>query len=318
METGRIFSRSLELLWKFKFLLLFGFVMGVTGGGGASFNGNFSVDRFGDTPFLQGFQITPFLLVLGGVLLFVFFIVWLVLFLYFRFVSRGALVSSVRDIESTGTATLQTAWANGRKYYGRLLGLGFAVNVPLILFTLLVLGLSLVLFIPPVLTLINQRGRFEDALGLIIPGVFALCCAVICIVVVTIVIHPLYEFAVRAIVLEELSVGEGIRRGIQQARAHLGEVVIAYILLIGARIGWGLAIGIVSLPIVLALTVPLFAGGRPDFNLLIVVFLIAAIPLWLLFGFLEGVFQTFESNVWTEVYLALNKQLLPAPAEATE
>ncbi len=310
MDVGRIFSRSIELIWKFKFLWLFGFVMGLTGGGLGG-NTNFrGTTGFNNPTLNQPPQIQPAVIGFAILVGLVFLLIWLVLFFYFRFVSRGALVAGVREIEGQGTATLRTAWNEGRRFYTRLLGLGFLVNVPLALFTLLVVIIALV----PLLGLIvTSGGQINDSTGralatLGITGLLALCCAILCVVLVTLVVHPLYEFAVRAIVLEDMAVTDGIRHGIQQARENLGNVIVVYLILIGARIGWGVATAIVALPIILVLGFIAIGVLRMDLNALIILVLIVALPLWLLFGAIEGVFQTFESNVWTETYLALMKK----------
>ncbi|HZQ08074.1 MAG TPA: hypothetical protein VFD70_15935, partial [Anaerolineae bacterium] len=251
MDVGRIFSRSIELIWKFKFLWLFGFVMALTGGGLGG-NANFrGTTGFNNPSLNQAPQIQPAVIGFAVIVGLVFFLVWLVLFFYFRFVSRGALVSSVRDIEGQGTATLRGAWDEGRRFYSRLLGLGFLVNVPLVLFTILVI---IVAFIPLIGLIASSGGQFNDTTGralatLGITGILAICCGILCVVLVSLVVHPLYEFAVRAIVLEDLHVMDGIRRGIQQARENLGNVIVVYLILIGARLGWGVATAILFIPI---------------------------------------------------------------------
>ena len=305
MEIGRIFSRSLELLWKYKFLWLFGVVMGLTGGsgggGGNGGNANFRTDMF------SNFRVEPTLIALAIIVGIILLVVWAVLFFYFRFVSRGALVAAVRDIEAHGTSTLREAWNQGRTFYTRLLGLGFLVNLPLILFSILIIVLA---FIPIISLVISAQGRLNDSpeaiFGLLgVGGILGICCAVLCLVIVTVVIHPLYEFAVRAIVLEDLPVRDGLRRGVERVRENVGNVVVLYLLLMGARLGWALVVAVIAVPTGIVLLLAFGGALRFDLNALILILLIAAIPLWLVFGALEGIFQAFESNVWTEAYLHL-------------
>ncbi len=305
MDAGRIFSRALELMGKYKFLWLFGLILGLTGGGAGSGNLNFRGGGDG-MPFVNG-RVEPALIGIAALVGVLVLLVGLVLFFYFRFVARGALVCAVRDIEAQGATTLADAWSGGRTFYSRLLGLGFLVNVPLVLFSIVLIAIAIVPLLGLILSAVSNRGEPPTALfaGLGVVGFFAICFAVLCLVVVYVVIHPLYEFAVRAIVLEDLHVREGLQRGIERARQNLGHVVVVYLLLIGARIGWGLITAILWLPFVFLGF--LFVGGALslDVNVLIVLGLLAAVPLWLLFGAVEGLFQTFESNVWTEAYLGL-------------
>lgn len=306
MDVGHTFARSLELLWKYKFLWLFGLVMGLTSVG-ANFgpNSNFRFNA-SDNPFTNQ-RVEPAVIILAVIVGLIFFVLGLVLFFYFRFVARGALVATVRDVEAQSTPTLRDAWKNGRTFYARLLGLGFLVNLPLVLVSIIVI---LVAFIPLLSLFVSARGNFPGspdqglaALG--IAGVLAICCAVLCIVLLNVIVHPLYEFAVRAIVVQNLSVREGLRHGIQHARENLGTVIIVYLLLIGARIGYFLLAAIISIPIGLIVAVGMFGILQANVNALIILLLVLAVPLWLLAGAIEGVFQIFESNVWTETYLAL-------------
>jgi len=304
MDIGRIFSRSLELLWKLKFLWIFGLVMGLTSGGGGNLNTNFRPDSF-DNRF-GNVHIEPAVIGIAALFGLVILVIALMLFFYFRFVSRGALVATVRDVEANSTPALRDAWQSGRTFYTRLLGLGFLVNVPLLLVSICAVLVGLI----PLISVIASQGRLDGISGRNlapqwISAALAICCAVLCVIVLSFVIHPLYEFAVRAIVLEDLRVVAGLKQGIQRARENLGNVVIVYLLLIGARIGYGILVAIVAIPVALALGFGALAILQLNLNALIILGLIVALPLWLLFGAIEGVFQIFESNVWTEAYLSL-------------
>ncbi len=308
MDIGRIFSRSIELMWRYKFLWIFALVMGLTSGaagGGGSPNFNYQFGS-GDNP-LRDFRVEPALIGLAVLLGLVMLVLWLVLFFYFRFVSRGAMVDTVRGVENQENPELRDAWKSGRKFYTRLLGLGALVNLPLMLFSVLVILLG---FIPLFAGIGRLRGgdlMGRDMVGFWITGLLAICCSVLCVFLITFIIHPLYEMSVRAIVLEDLSVREGLRRGIQRTRERLGDVLVVYLLLIGARFGYGMLTAIVAIPVGAVLFAGALALSRTNFNALILAALIGAIPLWLLFGALEGVFQLFESNVWTEAYLTMDK-----------
>lgn len=315
MDTGRIFSRSLEITWRFKFLWLWGLIMGLTSGGVGSGNFNFNGD--GDTfrggSFAQPPEIAPALIVLAILFLCIIVLVWLVLFFFFRFVARGALVAAVREIEQQGEATLRDSWEQGRRFYARLLGLGFLVNVPLVLLSLIVLALA---FIPllvalPVLSALDVQRPGDTIAGvtLVLSFVAAICVAGLCIWIVMLVIHPLYEFAVRAIVLEDLRVIEGLQQGIRRVRENLGNVIGLYLLLMGVRIGWAIVTAIVTIPIVLLVLVGVFGALQFGLNGVILLGMFLFVPLLVLFGFIEGLFQTFESAAWTEAYLALRPGL---------
>jgi hypothetical protein len=306
MDIGRIFSRSLEVGWKYRVLWLFALVMGLTSlGGGTNFNYSFNG---ANNPF-TGQSVAPLVIALAVLVGLILFVIWLALVFYFRFVARGALVATVRDIEAQVNPTLREAWRNGRTFYTRLLGLGLLVNVPLALVTIVLILLGFVPLIGVLMAQIGARGlQVQNFAGAWIAAALAICCAIVFVMVLHLAIHPLYEIVARTIVFHDVSVREGIRQGLARARQNLGDVLVVYLLLIGARIGYGLVTAIVVAPVGLVLVLGSLALLREDLNVMILLGLMLALPLWLLFGALEAVFQLFEANVWTETYLALEEK----------
>ena len=325
MDIGRIFSRALEISWRHKVLWVFGFIMALSGGA-RSFSGNlnFGTPRQSQSAGTPNFDLSvllPFVIVMGLCLL----ILFLVLALYFRFVARGALVAAVRGIESGSVPSLGAAWREGRAYYARLLGLGFLVNVPLVLFSLVLIAIGVLPFVGAILAVVSRSSRgpvtgpdlFPQA-GALVGALALLCCAIVVVLIVSLVIHPIYEFAVRAIVLENTRTIEGWSLGWRRLRANLGSVAGLYLLLIGSRIAWSIGVGIASVPLVLVMVgvIAAAANASPVAGILFAVGL--GLPLIVLLAFLEGLFEVFESNVWTEGYLALlgapGAAALPEPA----
>ncbi len=304
MDIGRLLTRSLELMWRYKFLWLFALVMGLTSAGVSGPNVTGPFNR-ADNP-VPNFHVEPFVAVIAVLFGVIALAVWALLVFYFRFIARGAMVDTVRAVEAQEKPTLRDAWQSGRKFYARLLGLGLLVNVPLALASVGLILLGLLPFIGAFIARRDLDGLSGRALAPYwITGVLAFCGALACVLAAGVVIHPFYEMAVRAIVLENLSVRAGLRRGIQRVREQLGNVLLVYLLLMGARLGYGMVVAIVTIPFGFVMALGALSLWRGDLNALILLGLAAALPLWLLFGALEGVFQLFESNVWTEAYLTL-------------
>ncbi len=319
MDIGRILARSLEIAWRYKFLWLLGFVMALTGGGSSNFNYSQnapspSTPRTG--PSLQ----PPDQGAVAAILIFVacLLLIFLVLFFYFRFVARGAMVATVRAAEAGATPTLGSAWREGQSYYVRLLGLGFLVGLPLIGFAIILLLVAFVPFIGTISAAIQNDQSFNTNPGPFISGLlgfFALiCCAVVCIWILELVIHPIYEFAVRAIMLENTGVTEGLSRGYRRLRENLGNTLLLYLILIASRIGWSVAELIISIPVFLIFFALVLAALSAGTIAIIIVAFVIGIPVGLLFAFIEGLFEVFESNVWTEGYLSLLTPLQPVNA----
>lgn len=327
MDIGRVIARSLELAWRHKFLWVFGFIMALTGGGGGNnFNYSFNRSNFSSpnvpsprAPVQPEFAGIVLVLIACAACL---VLLLLILVLYVRFVSRGALVTSVRDIEKGAKPTLGSAWREGHRYYGRLLGLGFLFFVPLFIFTILILAVSLLPFIGSLIAIFSQVGRAQPTPDQLVPAlsgfvgfIVLICCAIICILIVHLIIHPVYEFAVRGIVLEELGTFEGVTRGYRRLRENLGPVALLYLVLIGARIGWYLALTVVSLPLFFVISgIVLAAAATNSAGVIAFIALAIGLPVGLVLVFVAGLFEVFESNAWTEGYLAL---LAPSSSPST-
>jgi hypothetical protein len=324
MDIGRVLSRSLEIAWRYKVLWLFGFIMALTGGGtGNGLNYNYGSSNFNNQtapavgPLTSPqFQATFVIAILGFVACVV--IVSLVLTLYFRFVARGSLVSFVRDVERGTTRKLGSAWREGHRYYWRLLGLGFLFLVPAMLVSIVVLLVAILPLIPTILAIVNSANRSQSApsdVGPIIAGALGfaalLCCAIVFILILNLVVHPVYEFAVRAIVIEESRTMEGLARGYRKLRANIGSVSLLYLILILARIGWSVILAVLAFPIgLLLVAIIAVAVSLHSAVLTVLLALAVGLPFAIVLAFLEGLFQVFESNAWTEAYLTL----LPAPS----
>lgn len=317
MDIGRVLARSLEITWRQKVLWILGFVMAITGGGTSNgLNYQFSrndLSRFPSNFGRGDLQFQPGLVFMVLAIVACLFLLALVLVLYIRFVARGALVSFVQSVEAGGAPTLGTAWREGRRYYWRLLGLGFLFfSVFLALYLLAFLAASLP-FLGGILALVNRAGSGQfsspDSAPLIAGAlgfVVILCGAILCVFLLYLVVHPIYEFGVRSIVLENSGLVEGLGRGYRRLTANLGTVGLLFILLIGARIGWFLVTAIVALPFGLVLLGigPIAASALPVWAILLILLAIG-LPAALILAGLEGLFQVFEANTWTECYLTL-------------
>jgi hypothetical protein len=334
MDIGAILTRSFRISWRNKALWLFGFLMALSsgGGGGSSPGGNFNFNvpsnRNPNLPPAPGrfpnLNASDQATLAGiGVLVCCLLLVYLVLVLYVRFIARGALITGARDAEAGSRITIREAWREGGKHYGRLLGLGVLVNLPLFIITLFLILIALVPLIPLIMSAASS-GRTPDgqAVGQIIASAGALiiliCCAIVVIALLNLVIHPIYEFAARAIVLDGAGVTEGLSRGWQRFRANLGNVLILYIALIGVRIGWGIVTFILALPTFLLLAGAMLAGfAAGNWPVLAVIGVCIGVPLVLVFVFIEGLAQTYENVVWTLGYASLaNVPALPPAAPA--
>lgn len=321
MDYGKILARAFEITRKYRALWLFGFLMALFGGtgGGNNFNYNFGGNGNRTTNFENGvFPTLPsnfwqnFAIIIAVVVCLV--LILFVLGIVVRFVSRGALIGLVHDLETNGTTpAVRRGFSIGANRFWQLFGIGLIINLPLTIFSLAVMLVAIapiLVTVMPALARNPESTNFGASLaGGIIGSIAMICCAVLCLLVVTLVIRPFYEFIVRVCVIDRRGVVDSIREGYRIVRANLGTVVVLYALLIGV----GIAFGIVMIPVALILIgIPVGAALAVGFaaksvGLAILVGAVIGIPLVLILIFISGLYQVFESTVWTEGYLAIAK-----------
>jgi hypothetical protein len=330
MDYGKILARAFEITYKYRALWLFGFLMALFGGtsGGNNFSYNFGSNGSRTTNNASGaFPTLPsnfwqnFALLIGLVVCI--FLILIVLGIIVRFISRGALIGLVEELETTGTKpTIRRGFSIGANRFWQLFGIGLVINLPLVLFSLVVILVAIAPILVTVLPALARNPRSTDFAPTFVGGIFGsiamICCAVLCLMVVTLVIRPFYEFIVRVCVIDKRGVFDSIREGYRIVRANLGNVVLLYVLLIGV----GIAFGILMIPVALFLIgIPVgaaFVVGIASNSLLpaILAGLVIGIPFLLILIFISGLYQVFDSTVWTEGYLAIGKPAVSQPPTA--
>ena len=318
MDYGKILARAFEITYKYRALWLFGFLLALFGGSGFnsfnySFNGSSSSNnRFGFiTPSLPP-NVGQYIAVIVIALICV-IVIWIVLGIIARFLSRGAVIGLVQELEANNTTpTVRRGFSIGTSRFWQLFGISLIINLPLTIFSFAVILLAALPFLAIIIPVIlgTARGGQNGLLaGGIITSIGILCCAILCLVAIELVIRPFFEFIVRVCVIEKRGVIDSIRDGYRMVRANLGKVVILYLLLIGTGIGFGLLMLPVSL---LLIAIPLGVGvvafvASQSMVAAIMAGVVVAIPFVLVLIFIEGLYQVFDSTVWTEGYLGVSK-----------
>ncbi len=334
MDFGKLLKRSFEITIRYRALWLFGILLALFGGrSGSSFNlGNLS--GFGGSPGGgRGGNLNPNVTppsippavaqtILAIVCLVACIIViWIILSIILRFVSRAALISSVRDLESGQVVpTVGNGFRVGADRFLSLLGIALIINVPLTLVSLILIFGALAPFLFSLIPLIgsNPQQPPPNAPGVFLSGLAGsfvlICCFVIGLILVQLIFHPFYEFITRVCVIDKRGVADSIVAGYRLVRANLGKVALLYLLAIGIGIGYNIVMLFVSLvligvPVGVGILAYLLANSVGTG---IVVGLIVLIPMLIVLLFIGGLYQVFESTFWTEGFLEIRS----APAEA--
>lgn len=331
MEFGAIFTRALQVTWRNRALWLFGVLFALFGGEGARFNNVFNYNfSSGDRLPVGGGKGLPPLpdineqavaVIIAAVVCLA--LIWFLLSILMRFMSRGALIGLVSELE-TGQVkpTVRRGFGIGSERFLSLLGIGVVVNVPIVIISLLLFLIAVLPILALVLPVIGtSQSRTPDQLvPLIVAGaggsVFLICCAVLLVVIIALVVKPFYEFFVRVCVVDRRGTMDSIREGYRMVRAHLGNVLVLYVILIVV----GFAFGVLMIPVGLALiAIPVGAAvaagvASNSVTPAIIAGVVLGIPVFLILLLIAGIYQSFESSVWTEGFLALRRPAVPIVA----
>jgi hypothetical protein len=299
IDIKKILKRSWHILWNYRILWVFGFLLAITGasGGGNSGSsyqaGNRTTNNGnnGLTPNFQpgsfGGQLTDWFnqnvspvfshpeqyistFIWIGVAILLFILVMIAVTSLIRYPSETAVIRMVDEYEQTGTKVgFRKGWKLGwnRRAF-RIWVIDLVVGLPVFLLIALLTGLGVAGY------LTFARGS-NDALGI---GVMiaAIGCAFLFIfafIILMVVLGLLRQFFVRAAALEGVGIGESFRLGWVMVRKNWKSAGLMWLVMIGIGIAYGI-IGIV-----------LFFLLIPAYILLVLpAALVAAVPALLALG----------------------------------
>lgn len=312
MDIGSVLSRSWQIIWKHKILWIFGILAGCTnggGGGGSGWRGGGGGNGGGQVP--PQFQpfVRPFEnLTEGQIAIFVTIailvaLVLMVVAVFLGTIGRVGLIRGTQQAEG-GSASLVFGelFSGSMPYFWRVFGLGLLVG----LLVLIVAGVF------AVFAIIGTAATLGLGLICLIP----LACI---LVPVLWFVSVIVEQASIAIVLENLGVMDGLRRGWEVVRLNLGTmIVMALILVLGVGGIGGLIIG---LPIVF-IVLPAVIGGAVGTNqsvggglILAALCFIAYLPVLLI---LNGILRSYIETAWTLTFMRLTSKPAAALQPASE
>ena len=267
MEYGKLLSRSVNIVWENKFLIIVGFLASLAswssrgggGGGGGGGNGN-------GAPLEDEFaaMAAGLIVAVACVILVIAIVIWAI-----SAIARGGLIASVDAIESGEKSSFRQSWSAGWQRKWTLFGVGILPAIPgLILF---VIGLMALGAYGGIFALFDQDFAQVGAAGLGITIALFACILLPIILVLSI----LRNFAERACMLENLGVVDSYRRGTRVLWSNLGEAIVLFLL---------------QIAIFIVLGILLFLPG---------LVLILCCFLWPLLLLVQGAVSAFLSALWT-------------------
>ena len=317
MDYAGIFKRAFEITFKYRALWIFGFFLALCsaggGGNGGGQNFNYGNGDFGSGPegdfFPWGFDIDPVAIFSIIALLFCFVLLLAIIGVVVRSVTRASLIGMVDQIEETDAVTVKDGWKTGwsRNAFAIFL-INLIVAIPLVVFFIGLFAI-MILFIA-----LAAGGRDSPAVGIF--GVFGAIGLVFfglfIVFIIALVITPWLELGWRYAVLQGASALDSLKNSYHLIRRNLKEVVLTWLLLIGASIGWAIVSIFFALVVVL---IGVLVGAVPGAIVYLLsqtvwAAILAGLPFFLIvvilpITFAQGLFLTFRSGVWTLAFRAL-------------
>ena len=302
MDFAVVLSRAWQIIWKHKVLWIFGILAGCVNSGGGS--GNANVDYMGDIPARveQFFETTPdwqIATYIGVAILIILIIIVLAIFL--GTIGRIGLIRGARqsDQHMDAKLTFGELFRNSLPYFWRVFLLNLLVGLAIFV---VVMVLAIIAILGSVMTL---------GIGLV------------CILPVVCLLIPIAWFVTLvveqsniAIVLEDLRVLDGLRRGWEVVKSNVGIMVIMWLILtLGVSLIGGF---IIALPLILSLgplVVSLMTGTEEPTKtgLIITIVCVAAyLPVLIL---LSGIMRSYIETAWTLTFSRLTRQATDSTIE---
>jgi hypothetical protein len=248
------------------------------------------------------------------------FLAWIVVWTVLRWVAETALIRMVDDYEETGEKRsiregFRMGWSRASLWL-------FLIDLLFKLAGVVAFILVLILMAAPVGLAVWMFSQGVIVLGIIsavaAAGVFFLY--IFLATIAGLAVEFVKPFFYRACVLEDLGVGEALLRGLDVVKRHFAwDVVIMWLLVVGLNIAWIIASLIVGFVLFF---VALFVAAIPFlvvFGLVSLIShwivglivgglvggLILFVLLWVPTTFLQGLWMTFLSTLWTLTYREL-------------
>jgi hypothetical protein len=325
MDYVKVLKRAWHIVWNYRALWVFGFILALTAGKGSN---NLVQYTFGDEDFsgsgLRLGRISPevgrMLLAIGiGVACLV--VLLIIVGTIARYVAETALIQMVDEHEETGQKHsvrqgFRMGWSRSA-FHLFLIDLVIGLPVAVVFILLFLLAAAPLLLWATESTAAGALGT-ATTIGLVL-------LVVLLAIFVAVILAVLKPFFRRVCVLERLGVTEAIRQGYAMVRQNLSDVGILWLITLGLRIGWA----ILMIPVVLLLLVvsgamggllALLAGGLTGLAFEgpapWIVAGVVGIPIFILvmvapLSFLGGLFEVFLSSTWTLTYRELRAKATP-------
>jgi len=288
---GEVLTRAWQIIWKHKVLWIFGILAscGRGGGGGGSGGGNSGFSQpdrppFSDTrafdQFGQWVNENMWIFIVIAIVV----LILIVLFAFLGTIGRIGLIKGTYKAEQGAEQLiLGEMFSESTPYFWRVFGLSFLIGL-----------VFLILLIPIIL------------FGVLTAGIgFACLLPLICILIpISWVVMVVIEQSNAAIVLEDLNMLDGLKRGWEIVKSNIGPAILMAIILGVISFVVGL---VIAIPLLIAV-IPLVIGaasGEPTSYWIAGICCVIHFPILLA---LNGIMVAYVASAWTLTYMRLTRK----------
>jgi hypothetical protein len=298
MDFGSVLTRAWKIIWKYKVLWIFGILAScgqAIGSGGSNSGYRYSSQDTNYGPQIEQYfnQLDPTIIALLIAIGIIIGLALIVVTILLGTVGRVGLIrGTVKAEQGAERLTFGELWRDGLTYFWRVFGLNLMIGILILLAVVAIAILGIVLTVGTL-------------------GIFLICLIpLLCLFApVMWIVSIIVEQANVALVVENLSVSEAIKRGWRVVIDNIGNmIVMGLILVVGVSLIGGAIIGlplfIVAAPAtagVIAGTTEAIRNGLIASGILFLVYL----PFLLV---LSGILRAYISSAWTLTFMRLTAQ----------
>jgi hypothetical protein len=331
MDYGNLLNRSWRVVWDHKFMIVLGFLAALGSGLGSNGNNiNYQMDgsEFQNMPFIDApFSTANFneiLPVLGaaaaGLICFAVIIgiaLWIL-----RLTAEAGMIDAASRLDAGQKVAFGQAMSAGWSKIWSMIALDLILFGAVFLVIMLAVALGALTVGGSIAAGVaggaNSGQDFAEMVGPLMAlggGVIGLICCLVCgLFIFFIFVLILTTFSRRAIVLEDRSVVEAIKRAWEVIRANLGDVIILLILFLALTIIVGLITAAVAIPLgALAIApgaVRLISGGSLG-TLDVILMVVGGLAVIVIVAAIRSFYTAFESSAYTLAFQEFTDKEIP-------
>jgi len=295
MNIGEVLSRAWKTVWKHKVLWIFG-ILASCSTGGMNSSSSYRSDEMNLPSGMENFisQTPEWQLIVIGLVIFLVLLILVLLFTFLGTIGRIGLIQGTHQVDQVEETKLSFGglFRESTPYFWRVFLLNLVVGI-FIFFSI---------FIIVIFGILGTVLTFGIGLVCLIP--------LICVLIpIAIVISIIAQQGGIAIVIENLGVMDGLKRGWEVVKENAGQIAIMWLILVLGISGIGGMI--IAIPLLFTFgtaVIPILISGEEALQSSLIfagICFIAYLPVLIVLG---GILRSYVEAAWTLTFLRLTSK----------